>query len=158
MQGSYVRRSIVLTLFVAFIFGGLIQVPAKAATDEQDVMTTMNALWTAYEKQDAATLKRIYSKDFIYGHSTGLIQNRDDALKALPTWEFQKLKSHQVKVFGSTAVVHTVMDLRTGPIGHPGTTQNVNVLYVLMKGNEGWQVIVRQATKTAKTIEPPAEK
>ena len=151
----HARRPIIRTLFAAFILSALIQAPVRAATDEQDVMTTMTSLWDAYEKHDAATLQRVFNKDFIYGHSTGLIQNRDDAIKALPTWEWQKLKSHQVKIFGTTAVVHTVMDLRQQPLG---TTQNVNVLYILQKGKEGWQVIVRQATKTAKTIEPPAQK
>jgi hypothetical protein len=71
-------------------------------------------------------------------------------LDDLHTWEWAKIKSSTITVTGPVAVVRAVMDLREGPDPSKGqvrTATDMNVPYVLLKGPQGWQVIVRQAVK-----------
>lgn len=124
---------------------------------EQQVMATLEALFQAYPTKDSATLNRIYHDDLSYGHSAGNLQTKSEIIEDVNerTWESLTITSHTVRVSGPVAIVRAVMDIRNGPSeDRVRTATGMSVLYVLVKGPQGWQVVARQSTRTAESNIP----
>jgi ketosteroid isomerase-like protein len=62
---------------------------------------------------------------------------------AVEAIDFKNLK---VRVYGSCAVVTGDVDFRNNTAGVV-TVSKLNVLHVLVKGPQGWQLVARQATR-----------
>ena len=51
--------------------------------DEKAVMATLETMAQATIKKDVATLDKIYHPDLTYSHSSAMLQNKADVLKAI---------------------------------------------------------------------------
>jgi ketosteroid isomerase-like protein len=124
---------------------------------EKEVLAAMDAYKQAMVKKDAAALTRILSDDLIYTHSSNLHQDKAAVLASLngnnivEAIDFKDLK---VRIYGNSAVVKGDVDFRNNAAGKV-TVSKLNVLHVLVKGPQGWQLVARQATKYP---DPAAEK
>ena len=55
-------------------------------------------------------------------------------------------KDPKVRLYGNTAVVKCDVDFRNNTGGNVSVSK-LNVLHVLVKGSQGWQLVARQATR-----------
>jgi hypothetical protein len=126
--------------------------PASAAQaqEENDAMRDFNALIEAYGK-DVLTIGQLYHDDLAYGHSGGSFETKSQVMRGLPGWRWAKVKSSEVKVTGPVAVIRTVMDFQVG--GQQVT--DMKILWILVKEQQDWKVLVRQAVRTESTIIAP---
>src|SRR5262249_38749865 len=100
-------------------------------------------------KKDAAALSRIVGDDLTYTHSSNLHQDKAAliaSLKEETVYEKIDFKDLKVRVYGNTAVVKGDVDFHNS-VGGKITVNKLNVLHVLVKGPQGWQLVARQATR-----------
>lgn len=119
------------------------------AKTEKEILATLEAYKQAMMKKDAAALTKILSDDLVYTHSSN--QHQDKAavlasLKGTTVVEGIDFKSPKVSVYGNTALVKGDVDFRNNAAGTV-TVSHLNVLHVLVKGPQGWQLVARQATR-----------
>ena len=116
---------------------------------EKEIMATMEAYKQALMKKDAAALSRILSDDLVYTHSSNLHENKTAVLHSLKSntvVEGIDFKDLKVRVYGNSAVVVGDVDFKNNA-GSGTTVAKLNVLHVLVKGPQGWQLVARQATR-----------
>ncbi len=142
---------------IAAVLGGLLFAAAAlpAATldpkDEKAVMATLEAMAQATMKKDIATLDKIYHPDLTYSHSSAMLQNKAEVLKAAAgpaVTESMTFHDSTIRVYGNVALVRGGDELRNGT---PGAMHDnhLNILWVLVKGPgpHGWQIVARQTTR-----------
>ena len=114
------------------------------------MLAAMDAYKQGLIKKDAAALSKVLSDDLIYTHSSNLHEDKAAVLESLKkpaTTEAIDFKNLSVRVYGNTAVVVGDVDFTNNPGTGASTTTKLNVLHVLVKGPQGWQLVARQATR-----------
>jgi ketosteroid isomerase-like protein len=119
------------------------------AKTEKEIMAAMETYKQGIMKKDAAGLAKVLSDDLVYTHSSNQHQDKAallESLKGAAITEDIVFKDLKVNVYGNTAVVVGDVDfhMKTGAVQ---TVNKLNVLHVLVKGPQGWQLVARQATK-----------
>jgi len=128
--------------------------PDPAAVKE--VLAASDALKQAMMKKDAAGLQKYLHEDLTYSHSSALLQNKADVVKATmgaTTIEAMDFSDLTVRVYGTTALIRANVDMRNST-GGKSTTSHINVLFVWLKGPGGWQLVGRQATQVSPPTTP----
>ena len=119
------------------------------AKTEKEVMAVMEAYKQALIKRDAAALSKVLSDDLVYTHSSNLHQDKAAVLASLTGNTFQEaidFKDLKVHVYGNTAVVVGDVDFHNNSGGTVSVIK-LNILHVLVKGPQGWQMVARQAVR-----------
>jgi ketosteroid isomerase-like protein len=136
-------------LMLLLLSGTILSAATPDPKAEKEVLATMDAYKQAMMKKDAAALTRIVSDDLTYTHSSNLHQDKAALLASLKentVVEAIDFKDLKVRVYGNTAVVKGDVDFRNNAAGVV-TVSKLNVLHVLVKGPQGWQLVARQATR-----------
>jgi ketosteroid isomerase-like protein len=132
----------------------LVATGRTATNPEQEVLAAQDLWRQAMTRKDRAAFEKVLHADLRYGHSSGLIETKAQAiqhvLSSTAIWERIDFQDTLVKVQGDTAIVTGKVDV------HQRGTKNrtlikLVVLSVWKKGAPGWQMIARQATRP----EPP---
>ena len=116
---------------------------------EKEVLAALDAYKQALMKKDAAALAKVVSDDLTYTHSSNLHQDKAALLASLKentVAEAIDFKDLKVRVYGNTALVKGDVDFRNNANGTV-TVSKLNILHVLVKGPQGWQLVARQATR-----------
>ena len=119
------------------------------AKAEKEIMATMEAYKQGLLKRDATALAKVLSDDLVYTHSSNLHQDKAAVLESLKGNSFQEaidFKDLKVHVYGNTAVVVGDVDFKNNTNGSVAVAK-LNILHVLVKGPQGWQIVARQATR-----------
>ena len=119
------------------------------ANTEKEIMAAMNVYRQAIVKKDDAALEKVLNEDLVYTHSNNLRQDKAaliESLKGNAITEAIDFKDLKVRVYGNTAVVVGDVDFHMNT-GGVQTVNHLNVLHVLVKGPQGWQLAARQAVK-----------
>jgi ketosteroid isomerase-like protein len=147
------------TMIATLALCGLLAAPAMAAPDK-DVLSAMDAWKQAMLKKDKAGLEKVFHPDLTYGHSSGVVENKDQAIEHVVngggTYTAINLSDTKVVVKGNTALVTGKAEYHEITKEKKETTANLVVLSAWMKGPKGWQMIARQATKPAPAPAPVA--
>jgi ketosteroid isomerase-like protein len=120
-----------------------------AADASRDVMAALDAYKQAMIKRDATALGKVLSEDLVYTHSSNLHQDKAaliESLKGPTATEAIDFKDPKIHVYGNTATVKGDVDVRNAINGN-STVIHLNILHVLVKGKQGWQLVARQATR-----------
>ena len=118
-------------------------------TPTEQVMTTMEAMAKATCEKDVATLDKIYRSDLTYSHSSGQTQTKAEVLKALggaTITDSMTFSNTSVRVYEDVALVKGITHI----LAHSPTQRYdtyLNILWVLVKGPNGWQIAARQPTQ-----------
>ena len=146
-----------MTKWIVALLSGLTLVaapPDPAAVKE--VLAASDALKQAMMKKDAAGMQKYLHEDLTYSHSSALLQNKADVVKATmgaTTIEAMDFSDVTVRVYGTTALIRANVDMRNSTDGK-STTSHINVLFVWLKGPGGWQLVGRQATQVSPPTTP----
>jgi ketosteroid isomerase-like protein len=129
--------------------------PANAAPPgdpaaEKEVMAAMQAWRTAMMKKDGAALARLYHEDLSYGHSSGIVENKKEAVNHMVTTKVDyaavDLVDTKINVQGNLALVNGRVNYKQVTDGK-ATDIKLHVLHVWVKTPQGWQMIGRQSTR-----------
>jgi ketosteroid isomerase-like protein len=145
---------------VALALTFLVTAPALgAATAEGEVLAAQDLWKQAMLKKDAATFDKVFHPDLTYGHSSGLVETKAQAIKHVlggeGTYQAINFSDTRVHVQGSTAMVSGKVEYREHAHGKDSSS-NLVVLSVWVKDRGGWQMIARQATKPTPPATPAA--
>jgi ketosteroid isomerase-like protein len=123
---------------------------------EKEILAAMDAYKQALINRDAEALSKVLSDDLVYTHSSNAHQDKAAVLASLKGGTFAEaidFKDMKVNVYGNTAVVVGDVDF------HNNTgLARLNILHVLVKGPQGWQMVARQAVRYADPAPAPAKK
>jgi ketosteroid isomerase-like protein len=147
-----VKKLIVAMLWLGVLSSQSPRVLAAAdPKDEQAVMSVLEQMAAATVKKDVATLDKIYHPDLTYGHSSGLTQDKATVLRGVQGQrivESMKFSGMAIRIYGNVALAKGITDLRDGTPGQM-VDNHLNILWVLVRGTDGWQVVARQTTRVA---------
>jgi ketosteroid isomerase-like protein len=122
----------------------LLSTGAKSAT-EAEVTAAINAWRQAMLTHDVAAMTKLLHPDLTYSHSSGITQDKATVLEKVGGSEYFEYFDPTIRIHGNVALVKNVTDMR--PAAAKDTPNRLNVLYVWVKGPEGWQMIARQPIK-----------
>ena len=118
--------------------------------DVQAVELSVMALRKAMLAPDSLTLRNLTCNELTYGHSSGLLENRDVFVQNLVSkkvdFTSMDLKDQEITVKGDIAWVRHHM---TGNVVDSGKTNavDIKVLQIWTKENGFWKLLARQAVK-----------
>ena len=147
-DGNYkLMKTSIPVLSIAFLFA---VVAASGQTAEQDVLAAMEGWKQAVIHKDRPALEKFLHEGLIYSHSNANTQNKTEVLESVlngkPNVDSMEFSDLTVRVFGNTALAKGRVDITTTADGK-SSTAHLNVLHVLIKGPQGWQLVARQATR-----------
>jgi ketosteroid isomerase-like protein len=122
------------------------------AQDKQEgaVAASVEALRKVMVDPDKAALDKLTMDELSYGHSNGMVQNKQEFIEALISGKSDfvtiDLSQQTVKVVGKSAVVRHILSATTNDGGKPGTVK-LSVLQVWQEQNGEWKLLARQAVK-----------
>jgi ketosteroid isomerase-like protein len=164
------RFEMALSVFAVLGVGALSRPAVAAGAAEKDVLAAMDAWKQATMKKDKALFEKVYHPDLSYGHSSGLIETKAQAIEHVVgskvVYEGIDLTESKVTLQGSnTAVLTGKAVFRQRSESNKPNVVNLVYLSVWTKGKDGgWQMLARQATRppeaaaTAAAAAPPAKK
>jgi ketosteroid isomerase-like protein len=135
------------TLFV--LAAAMLRAATPDAKTEKEVLAALDTYRQAMMKKDAATLQKVLADDLTYTHSSNLHETKAaviESLKNSTVYEAIDFKDMKVRVYGNTALVKGDVDFKNNNAGTV-TVNKLNILHVLVKGPQGWQLVARQATR-----------
>lgn len=119
---------------------------------EPSIAGTIEAFKKALVEADAEALDQLTAASLTYGHSSGLIENKEEFISALVdgTSNFLdiRLSDQQVTTSGDVAIVRHQLDAETEDAGKPRATIRLHVLTVWQHAGGQWKLLARQAVKT----------
>lgn len=126
---------------------------AQSAKEQEvlDRIALLNkAIFTDLDKRDSAALEQLVSPRVTYGHSSGLIENKQvmihHAVVSPATYADFRMENATVFFEGNTAIARHVLKAKTFENGKEGVL-NLGVLQVWIKKGKIWQLLARQAVK-----------
>jgi len=101
-------------------------------------------------KKDGAALAKLYHEDLSFGHSSGIVENKAEAVNHMVTTKVDyaavDLIDTKIKVQGNLALVNGRVNYKQVTDGKT-TDIKLHVLHVWMRTPQGWQMIGRQSTR-----------
>ncbi len=147
---NWTRRDLATVGAVALAGAGLIR-PALAEADEAAAVTAaVEELRKAVLGQDKAKLDALTAAQLTYGHSSAVIQTKDEFINGVMTrkatvksLEFPDLK---VAIVGNNAITRHLYVSESETDGKPNSIK-IGVLAVWQKQDGSWKLLARQAYK-----------
>ncbi|HEY0705354.1 MAG TPA: nuclear transport factor 2 family protein [Polyangia bacterium] len=144
--------AVALAVMLVLPFAGSARV-ARAAEGgaEKGVLGALESWRRAMLEKDAAGLAQVFHADLRYGHSSGAIETKaqaiDHVIKSATVFKAVDLTNTKVSLHGETAFVTGQVHYEKHPKGLPILHQQLFVLSVWVKTPRGWQMIARQSTE-----------
>jgi ketosteroid isomerase-like protein len=115
---------------------------------EAEVKQAEDAWVKAATTNDQAALEKLLAPRLVYTHSTGIIENKQQYMKAVGS--FQKytaitFENMRVNVYGNTAIVNTKARMVGSTKGTPFDNQLL-IIHVWVKQGGNWQLAAHQTT------------
>jgi ketosteroid isomerase-like protein len=138
------------TFYLLLLFIGISMNTQAQSADEKQVAAAVQALKTAMVSGNKSQLEAIASPNLTYGHSSGLLEDKDAFVKNITSGHSDfvsiDLSEQTIKVDGDVALVRHKLAAKTNNDGTPGST-NLGVLLVWKKQQGQWKLLARQAFK-----------
>ncbi len=145
------RKKYIL-LFLAGIAGSFVFGQSKA---EIELMANSRRLHqVVFGNKDSAALEELLAKTLTYGHSSGKVQNRAEAIEGIihnkSTYTDTSMKSYNVMLADDDAAVvrYTIREMETNAEGKT-VPLRLSVMLVWIKEKGKWKLFGRQAVRLA---------
>lgn len=148
----YLRRkiSIMTNRIITLMFSLLVYTCATAQKPDKEIASSIESLNKAMISPDQSTLEKLTADDLSYGHSTGLVQNKQEFIKDVvsgPVKFFQIENANQViTVSDNTATVRNICSIKGTRDGAP-LDLKIGILMIWVKKADGWKLLARQGYK-----------
>ena len=118
---------------------------------QHDVLRAEQDLYRAMVADDRAALAALIADDVVYVHSTAVAENRDEYFAGLDKglYEYEEVTSHdaRVRLYGDTALIDGICDMRVGAHGGPAVLIHLLFLLVWVRRGDRWRLVHRHATR-----------
>ncbi|NJO00868.1 MAG: nuclear transport factor 2 family protein [Bacteroidia bacterium] len=118
--------------------------------DEQAVAVAVETLRQAMLDADKTSLENITAEQLSYGHSSGLIEDKEAFVQALVSGDADfktiALDNQRIQIVGNTALVRHQLIGSIVSKGNPSDLR-LGVLLVWQKQGKAWKLLARQAYK-----------
>lgn len=98
-----------------------------------------------------AVLADLTSPSLSYGHSNGVIENKNEFIASLVSGKYNflsiSLTNQKMEIQEDVAIVRHDLDAKTHDMGKPENTIQLHILTVWQKKGNKWILIARQAVK-----------
>lgn len=135
-------------LLLAFCFISCVN--SKAQSWKKDIESSIESLNKATISQDKRMLDKLTAEELSYGHSTGLVENKDAFTKNIlsgPTKFFQIENADQtINLAGDMAIVRNICSIKGTKDGAPLDIK-IGVLMLWKKDGADWKLLARQGYK-----------
>ena len=139
------KRYILLLILVLFQLFSMAQ-----SRLEKQVVAAVNLLAKAMVEADGATLHKMVHSRVSYGHSSGLIENKEAFINKIITGQSDfvsmDITKQIISMHKRTAIVRHHIDCKTNDNQKPGEV-SLEVLTVWQKKAGQWKLIARQAVR-----------
>jgi ketosteroid isomerase-like protein len=133
-------------IWLAVLLSFVAVVPTRAnPAMEKEVTAAINAWRQAMLTHDVAAMKKLLHPDITYCHSNGITQDKATVLEKVGGSASFEYIDTTIRIHGNVALVKNVTDMRSAAA--KDTPNRLNVLYVWVKGSDGWQMIARHPIK-----------
>jgi ketosteroid isomerase-like protein len=143
---QFTRRGIAYS--VAIPVAGFISAAVAQSGEEAAVNQAIEAMRKAMVEGDRAKLEALVADQLSYGHSAGVIENKQQFLDVIAskktTYKSITLVEPTVTVVGNNAIARHIFTAEFETDGKPGTAR-VGVLQVWAKQDATWKLLARQA-------------
>jgi len=116
-----------------------------------DVEKAVKALNDAIVNPEKSALEKLCSDKLTYGHSSGLVQNKDEFIDDLINgpFDFSSVTAPDQTIYlsGTTAIVRNIFFAQATKEGEPLDIKIGNIQVYEMSNNGQWQLLARQAFK-----------
>lgn len=116
--------------------------------DEKDVATAVEKLNKAMVDPEKSTLQSIVSEGLSYGHSGGIVQNKevfiDDLINGAFNFSSISPTNQTISITGTIAIVRNILVAKATDSGVP-TDLRIGNAMVWRKESGAWKLLVRQA-------------
>lgn len=133
--------------------------PAEAKDAEKDVLAALETWKQAVLKKDRALFDKVYHPDLTYAHSTGVVENKAQAIEHIagsPTpYIAVELNKTKVRMLGNNASVRGQLIFRQERPDKSINVLDLTYLTVWTKTKTGWQMIDRQTSRATPPTPPP---
>jgi hypothetical protein len=133
-------------LFLSLAFG----VNAQSKKTVQVLAKSSLLIQTVFSTKDSATLEKLFAKELLYEHSSGKIENRQEAIKGIiynkSVYE-DEAAPYNVVFEGDSAVVNHIFKAKEKKADGSIGALNINIRMVWKKEGGDWKLIRRKATK-----------
>ncbi|WP_158829193.1 nuclear transport factor 2 family protein [Mucilaginibacter lacusdianchii] len=150
MKLQNVIKQLIVVVLLLIIHKADVMAQAKKSTSAEAVAAAVETLRKAMVDADSVTLLQMVSPHLSYGHSSGVVQDKQTFIHALTSGSSDfvtiELSNQTIQVTGRAAVVRHVLSGTTNDGGKPGNVK-INILMVWQKVKGSWQLLARQAFK-----------
>jgi ketosteroid isomerase-like protein len=136
------RTSIWIAVLLSF--AAIVSARANPAL-ENEVKAAIDTFRQVMLTHDVPRMKKLLHPDLTYCHSNGSTQDKPTVLEKVGGSAYFEYSDTTIRIHGNVALVKNVTDMRSA--GTKDTPNRLNVLYVWVKGAEGWQLIARHPIK-----------
>lgn len=144
------RRDLAATSVLALGAVALIGTARADAADDAAVKQAVEAMKTAYLKQDKAKLEAMTLPQLTYSHSDARIQNKEEFIAGVMgrkgTVKSLEYPEMTMYISGNTAIVRHLWVSETELDGK-ATNTKIGVMQVWQKQNDGWKLLARSSYK-----------
>ncbi|RYY59371.1 MAG: nuclear transport factor 2 family protein [Chitinophagaceae bacterium] len=120
------------------------------SSSQKEVAAAVDRLHKAMIAGDKAGLTGIAVDSLSYGHSGGLVENRDQYVERIVSgksgWVSIDITEQTITISGKTAIVRHILTGKTIDSGKPGEV-HLRIMQVWQKVKGGWKLFGRQAIK-----------
>lgn len=135
---------------LAILLVAISQLSFAQSGDEEHVMTALEQLRTAMISGERAALEKIASDKLSYGHSSGLVENKQEFVEHIASGKSDfvtiDLTEQTITMARNVAIVRHVLSATTNDNNKPGTVK-LKVMLVWQKEKGHWKLLARQAVK-----------
>jgi len=118
---------------------------------ETDVAAAVETLNNALVDPNGELLKTLALPQLTYGHSSGVIQNKQEFIDQLVhgTFDFLSVSTSDqtIDIFGNTAIVRHILSIQGSDGGQPAASSKIGIMLVFQKEGGNWLLLARQAYK-----------
>ena len=136
-------------LAITFLFS--IGLAGAQSTDEKAVAAAVEVFHRTMVDPNQQTFDRLLSDSLSYGHSSGLIEDKQTCITSMVSGKFNfesiALTDQTIKVVNNVAVVRHSFSAHTHDADKDPGTINLKVLMIWYKENNQWRLLARQAVK-----------
>lgn len=118
---------------------------------EEALANAVEQLRSNMVEPNEAILSELASPSLSYGHSNGVIEDKEEFVTSLVSGKYNflsiQLTNQTIAIQGDIGIVRHDLDADTHDMGKPENTVKLHILTVWQKKEERWVLVARQAVK-----------
>lgn len=138
-------------VYLLFLIFSVTSTAVAQKKDEQAIADAVKQLNQAMIDANHNSLRQLTADKLSYGHSSGLIENKDAYVTAIidGTWGFTSidLTEQTIDISDNVAIVRHKFHAGTDNKGQQTGTAKLSVMQIWQKQKGKWVLLARQATK-----------